>query len=264
MRKKLSVVCEDVVCRVFFEFVFVGSSSRDVIQKIMDSDLNEAMAELGEKAEQAPSAMLLEAEEADSGDTRNASSATKKVHNERKKVYVSVSDDRSELAKIGCNPMVSFDDTMPELKDYAAVRTNVFIFIYDTKPDEPDFRPMEVLNVMFAQMQFEYRKLMKRKEKPPALRALVLRNSAIEMNDEEEEALKEFEDKLKEFTAHGPFKKLEWEADMQEADELYDFLEAIVKVISRPVVTSDRSKTTRWSIAEAGNKSKSSRTCCVL
>lgn len=251
IRKQLSSVSENVVCRLFYEFIFVGSSAVDVIERILESDLHEAMTELAEKAGERES-------------MRTASLAAKKVNKERRKVYVKVTEDNSELAKIGCNPLVSFEDTVPELKDDAAVRTNLFVFIYDTRPNEPDFRPMEVLNVMFAQMQFQYRNLMRRNEKPPALRALVLRNSGVSMTEQEEQALLEFEEKLKEFTAHGPMKQLEWSVDLQEPDEIYDFVEGAAQVMARPAIMHDRSATTQWDKVDNDKTKSKSKSCCVL
>eukprot|EP00930_Biecheleria_cincta_P058605 TRINITY_DN44414_c0_g1_i1.p1 TRINITY_DN44414_c0_g1~~TRINITY_DN44414_c0_g1_i1.p1 ORF type:complete len:294 (-),score=54.49 TRINITY_DN44414_c0_g1_i1:39-830(-) len=249
VRRQLSALHENVVCRMFYEFIFVGSSAIDVIHRLFDADMNEAMTELAEQ-DAAP-------------DGLRTSSASRP----RRNLYVRLTEDHTELARIGCTPMVSFDDSVPELKDDAAVRTNLFIFIYDTQSEEPDFRPMEVLNMMFAQMQFQYRNLMKRQEKPPALRALVLRNSGLAMTEPEEQALLEFEGKLKEFTSHGPLKKVEWTADLREPDELYELIEEIVQVLGRPCVSNARSATTRWSLIDHGKKddrNKSSRSCCVL
>lgn len=253
LRKQLSAINENVVIRMVYEYIFVGSSAIDVISRLFESEMNEMMSELAEKAKGTDPAMV-----------RTASMQSK----ERRKLYVKLTEDEAtEIAKIGCTPMASFDDTMPDLKDDAAVRTNCFIFIYDTESDEPDFRPMEVLNMMFAQMQFQYRNLMRRKEKPPALRALVLRNTGIAMTEPEEQALLEFEEKLREFTRHGPLRKLEWSVDLREPDELFDFVEEIAQLLGRPAVMNDKSATTRWSIIDSGKqegKNKSSSICCVL
>lgn len=251
LRKQLSVINENVTIRIIYEFIFVGSSAVDVISRLFEADMNEAMTELAEKAKE---------------DANMMGTATMQSK-ERRKLYVKLTEDECELAKIGCIPMASFDDTVPDLKDDAAVRTNLFIFIYDTQSDEPDFRPMEVLNMMFAQMQFQYRNLMRRKDKPPALRALVVRNSGIAMTEPEEQALLAFEEKLREFTRHGPLKKLEWSVDLNEPDELYDFIEEIAQMVGRPAAMNDRSATTRWSMVEGDKtkeKNKSSSICCVL
>jgi len=251
LRKQLSVINENVTIRVVYEFIFVGSSAVDVMSRLFEADMNEAMTELAEKAKE------------DANLTRTTTVQSK----DRRKLYVKLTEDESELAKIGCIPMASFDDTVPDLKDDAAVRTNLFIFIHDTQSDEPDFRPMEVLNMMFAQMQFQYRNLMRRKEKPPALRALVVRNSGIAMTEPEEQALLEFEEKLREFTRHGPLKKLEWSVDLNESDELYDFIEEIAQMVGRPAAMNCRAATTRWSKVEGDKtegKNKSSSICCVL
>lgn len=254
LKRQLSAIKENVVIRMVYEFIFVGSSAIDVISRLFEADMNEAMTELAEKAK-------------DTDDAEVCRISSMQSSKERRKLYVKLTEDETDLAKIGCTPMASFDDTVPDLNDDAAVRTNLFIFIYDTQSDEPDFRPMEVLNMMFAQMQFQYRNLMRRKDKPPALRALVLRNSGIAMTELEEKALEEFEDKLKEFTRHGPLRKLEWSVDLQEGDELYDFIEEIAQLLGRPAVMNDRSATTRWSMVEGGKtegKNKSSSICCVL